>query len=456
MDCGRSLNIALISDYFYPKVGGVESHIYALAQSLAKRHHRVVVITHAYPPRRGVRWLPNGVKVYYLPVQPLPPTHVHATLPNFFTALPYLRSIYVREQIDIVHAHAALSALGMEGIMHARTMGLKAIFTDHSLFGLGNMAEIWGNKMLKGCLSDVEAVICVSHTGKENTVLRGALDPNIVYVIPNAVVASQFRPSEPIRPTPKILTIVCITRFVYRKGIDLLIAALPKVCALHSDVQFLIGGDGPKIVELDQMRDKHQSLLRDRVQLLGPVKHEDVRTVLSRAEIFLNPSLTEAFGIGILEAACAGLFVVSTRVGGVPEVLPPGLIEFAEPEVDDLVQAISRAISHVKAGKHDPMFAFETLKDVYSWGDVAERTERVYEEAIKTDQPPVVERLRRYYGTGRVFGIIMCVIVMVDYMWLAVLDWWSPRCRIELAPKFDLDKWRRVCAEEIEKIREPR
>lgn len=55
---------------------------------------------------------------------------------------------------------------------------------------------------------------------------------------------------------------------------------------------------------------------------------------MSQAQIFLNPSLTEAFGIGILEAACAGLFVVSTRVGGVPEVLPPGLVEFAEPDVD--------------------------------------------------------------------------------------------------------------------------
>ncbi|GAA5907873.1 phosphatidylinositol N-acetylglucosaminyltransferase SPT14 [Sporobolomyces salmoneus] len=450
---GSTLNIALISDYFYPKVGGVESHIYALAQSLAKRHHRVVVITHAYPPRCGVRWLPNGIKVYYIPVQPLPPTHVHATLPNFFTALPYLRSIYLREQIDIVHAHAALSALGMEGIMHARTMGIKAVFTDHSLFGLGNMAEIWGNKMLKGCLSDVEAVICVSHTGKENTVLRGALDPSIVHVIPNAVVASQFRPAEPIPPIPEILTIVCITRFVYRKGIDLLIAALPKVCALHSDVQFLIGGDGPKIVELDQMRDKYQTLLRDRVRLLGPVKHENVRSILSQAQIFLNPSLTEAFGIGILEAACAGLFVVSTRVGGVPEVLPPGLIEFAEPEVDDLVQAISRAIHHVKAGKHDPLFAFTTLRDVYSWTDVAERTERVYTEAMKVDRVPVVERLRRYYGTGRIFGIIMCVIVIVDYFWLALLDWWSPRSKIDLAPKFDLEKWRKICEEEIEKCK---
>lgn len=90
---------------------------------------------------------------------------MHATLPNFFTSFPWIRSILVRESIDIVHAHAALSALGMETIMHARTLGIKAVFTDHSLFGLGNMAEIWGNKMLKACLSDVEAVICVSHTG---------------------------------------------------------------------------------------------------------------------------------------------------------------------------------------------------------------------------------------------------------------------------------------------------
>ncbi|GAA5887490.1 hypothetical protein JCM16303_003435 [Sporobolomyces ruberrimus] len=453
MSTAPPLNIALISDYFYPKVGGVESHIYALAQSLVKRNHRVIVITHAYPPRCGVRWLPNGIKVYYIPVQPLPPTHVHATLPNFFTALPYLRSIYLREQIDIVHAHASLSALGMEGIMHARTMGIRTVFTDHSLFGLGNMAEIWGNKMLKGCLSDVEAVICVSHTGKENTVLRGALDPKIVHVIPNAVVASQFRPSEPIPPVPPILTIVCITRLVYRKGIDLLIAALPKVCALHSDVQFLIGGDGPKIVELDQMRDKYQTLLRDRVQLLGPVKHEDVRSLLSRAQIFLNPSLTEAFGIGILEAACAGLFVVSTRVGGVPEVLPSRLIEFAEPEVDDLVQAISRGINHVKSGKHDPLYAYETLKDVYSWTDVAERTEKVYRSSLEVERVPVVERLRRYNGTGRVFGIIMCIIVMVDYVWLALLDSWDPREKIDPAPKFDLEKWRKICEEEVEKMK---
>lgn len=71
--------------------------------------------------------------------------------------------------------------------------------------------------------------------------------------------------------------------------------------------------------------------------------------VLTRGQIFLNTSLTESFGIATLEAACAGLYVVSTRVGGVPEILPlgrteapdsteehdeEGMIMFAAPEED--------------------------------------------------------------------------------------------------------------------------
>jgi len=48
----------------------------------------------------------------------------------------------------------------------------------------------------------------------------------------------------------------------------------------------------------------------------------------------MNTSLTEAFGIAILEAACTGLYVVSTRVGGIPEILPEDMISFANPDED--------------------------------------------------------------------------------------------------------------------------
>ena len=61
--------------------------------------------------------------------------------------------------------------------------------------------------------------------------------------------------------------------------------------------------------------------LQHRVQLTGPVSHAGVRHVLVRGHIFLNTSLTEAFCMAIVEAAAAGLLVVSTDVGGVPEVL---------------------------------------------------------------------------------------------------------------------------------------
>ena len=59
-----------------------------------------------------------------------------------------------------------------------------------------------------------------------------------------------------------------------------------------------------------------------------------VLQVLVRGSIFLNTSLTESFGIAILEAACTGLYVVSTRVGGVPEILPEDMISFANPDED--------------------------------------------------------------------------------------------------------------------------
>lgn len=63
----------------------------------------------------------------------------------------------------------------------------------------------------------------------------------------------------------------------------------------------------------------------------------------------MNTSLTESFGIAILEAACAGLYVVSTRVGGVPEVLPSDMISFANPDEDstsapDLHMAVAKRL----------------------------------------------------------------------------------------------------------------
>jgi phosphatidylinositol glycan class A protein len=53
----------MVSDFFYPLIGGVENHIYQLSQCLIERHHKVIVVTHAYDDRVGVRHMTNGLKV---------------------------------------------------------------------------------------------------------------------------------------------------------------------------------------------------------------------------------------------------------------------------------------------------------------------------------------------------------------------------------------------------------
>lgn len=65
-----------------------------------------------------------------------------------------------------------------------------------------------------------------------------------------------------------------------------------------------------------------------------PFRSNTDKEVLSRGQIYLNTSLTEAFGISIIEAASSGLFVVATKVGGVPEILPDNMIEFCRADED--------------------------------------------------------------------------------------------------------------------------
>ncbi|KAN0064660.1 Phosphatidylinositol N-acetylglucosaminyltransferase GPI3 subunit [Thecaphora frezii] len=425
----QSYSIAMVSDFFFPNVGGVEGHIYLVSRALLDLGHKVIVITHAYAPDRvGVRYLSSGLKVYYVPYGVIARQD---TLPNFFSLFPMLRSILVRERVEIVHGHQALSSMAHEGILHARTLGLKTVFTDHSLFGFADAASILTNKLLRFVLSDVDAVVAVSHTGKENTTLRAHLDPRKVSVIPNAVVAEHFLP-DPSRVHPTKLTIVVLSRLMYRKGIDLLITAIPRLCGRHKDLHFLIGGDGPKRVELEQMRERY--MIQDRVELVGTVRQADVRAHLTRGQIFLNTSLTEAFGTGIIEAACAGLFVVSTRVGGVPEVLPDDMIRLARPEEDDVVRAMEDAIAHVRSGRHDPIAYHQALRQMYSWKNVAARLEKVYDTVALEPFPTATERFERYYAGGVVAGKIFCIIVAVDMLFLKILEWFLPVDEIDTPP----------------------
>ncbi|XP_022227015.2 phosphatidylinositol N-acetylglucosaminyltransferase subunit A [Drosophila obscura] len=473
------MRICMVSDFFYPSIGGVEEHVYNLSQMLLSLGHKIVVLTHAYGDCSGIRYLTHGLKVYYLPIKVC---YSQCILPTAVCNLPMLRAVLLRERVEVVHGHSAFSALAHEALMVGSLLGLKTVFTDHSLFGFADLSAALTNNLLEVNLSMVNHAICVSHIGKENTVLRARMAKHRVSVIPNAVDTALFTPDIRQRPSDDTINIVVASRLVYRKGIDLLAGVIPRFKNTHN-VNFIIVGDGPKRDLLEEIREKTN--MQDRVEMVGAVDHVKVRDVLVRGHIFVNTSLTEAYCMAIVEAASCGLQVVSTSVGGIPEVLPKSLILLAEPDIDAIHSAILVAIDrHKKSvssmtqtpasngnipsetdgrGKRrqrkqnpstrDPVSWSQTCSSIpadessqiepvlcpykcndlvetlYNWEDVARRTVRVYDRVLQEQAFTTSELVYAVYQHGSWF----LVFFVVAHFIVRLLDLWRPRSRVEVA-----------------------
>ncbi|KAF5282726.1 hypothetical protein FQR65_LT02723 [Abscondita terminalis] len=368
--------ICMMSDFFYPNMGGVEEHIFNLSQCLLKSGNKVIVVTHSYGKRIGIRYMTNGLKVYYLPIKVV---YNQCVLPTLLCNIPLIRYIFIRENVDIVHGHSAFSALAHEGLLIGNMMGIKTVFTDHSLFGFADASAVVTNKALQISLSASNHCICVSYTGKENTVLRARVNKDRVSVIPNAVDTYRFHPMIHLRSKESI-TIVIISRLVYRKGVDLMAQIVAEMCPKYPEVNFIIGEMGPSD---------------------GYWKKYGKETAYSTefhcwGHIFLNTSLTEAYCMAIVEAASCGLQVVSTKVGGIPEVLPNELIYLTEPTVPALMEGLRTAINDLKGGKNVcPYECNNRIRKLYNWENVTARTEIVYDRISGEKQATVRERFEK-------------------------------------------------------------
>ncbi|KAL6944914.1 hypothetical protein ACO0QE_002356 [Hanseniaspora vineae] len=445
----KRLNIAMVCDFFYPQLGGVEFHIYHLSQKLISLGHNVVILTHSYGKRRGVRYLNKGLKVYYIPYLVL---YRNTTFPTIFTSLPIMRNIFIRESIDIVHSHGSVSTFAHECLFHAGIMDIPSIFTDHSLYGFDNIGVILVNKLLRFSCTLTNRMIAVSNTTKENMCVRTGFDPQKVVVIPNAVVPEDFQPNvdlvaRNVAKAKKFITIVVIQRLFSNKGSELLTHMIPKICQADDKVKFIIAGDGPKFIDFQQMIETFR--LQERVELIGSVPHEKVPEVMRRGDIYLHASLIEAFGTVLVEAASCGLLIVSTMVGGIPEVLPQHMTIFSkETSVACLAEATKRAIDLIRNG-YDTSNFHKEIASMYHWTAVAQKTANVYTKVIlesrakKLSMSDKISRFffrnsaeNRYDGLmARCLYTLCCVVEMLYYAFLEY--YWQPRNTIELARKWE-------------------
>jgi phosphatidylinositol glycan class A protein len=518
--------ICMVTDFFHPNKGGVETHILSLSESLQRLGHKVVVVTHAYDDdlHRGETVLDSiGLKVYYLP---LPVCYDQVILPTACSWLASFRRILTSENISIVHGHQSTSTMCHEGLLFARVLGYRVCYTEHSLFGLTDTSSICVNAILNMTLRDIDHAIAVSNACKESLAVRSRVKYEHISTIPNAVDALKFRPdaeasftleevssnfNASANPTIKIskcreiereakttsssarhlqtsystrtITVVMICRLEYRKGIGLFAAALPQICAAHPTVRFLIGGDGRMRCLLDETVLEHG--LGDRVELLGELDHSMVRSVLLRGHLFLNTSYTESFGVALLEAAACGLHVVSTCVGGIPEVLPPDMITFTSPEdatsSESLVDALTRGLAKLaredkyilaSANTISPenvspsreiqsvnrsgcegaeneceetkptymrmlracanvryemaLVRHRRITGLYSWTQTAMSTVKVYDAITAMPTPTPWRSLRHYMSAGPVSGPFICALFLLLSLVRYLLDWSQP------------------------------
>lgn len=401
------------------------------------------MITHSYGDRKGIRYMTNGLKVYYLPIRVF---YNQCILPTMICNIPILRNIFIREQIQIIHGHSAFSALAHEAMQIGALMGLRAVFTDHSLFGFADLSAVVTNKFLQMGSSFCNHYICVSHTGKENTVLRARMKASNVSVIPNAVDTLLFTPNPANRGYEKI-TIVVVSRLVYRKGIDLLSGIIPQF-KNRQDIDFIIAGDGPKRELLEEIREK--TGMQDRIQMLGALEHAEVREVLTKGHIFLNTSLTEAYCMAIVEACSVGLHIVSTKVGGIPEVLPESLnVILTQPDVTSLVNALNETIERIKRfrkgeSKSDeitcPFVINQRVSNLYNWSNVSMRTEKIYRKVLQEPTQDLKSYMLNVLNRSGVY--LYLLVISLCYLILKFLDWYQPADLIDICPNYN-DQLRR-------------
>ena len=205
-------------------------------------------------------------------------------------------------------------------------------------------------------------------------------------------------------------------------------------------MDFVIGGDGSKLLHVQEMMERER--LQSRVELVGRVPHDQVRQVLVRGRVFLNCSLTESFCIAILEAASCGLLVVSTNVGGVPEVLPPDMILLAEPNVASMVATIQQAVERQQqnCSRSDPWETHARVRRMYSWKRVAAETAAVYDTVLLQEGEKERKRLRNrlvaYFQSlgGGLSGMVACALALIVQMWLYAVEWWIPQHKIDRVP----------------------
>lgn len=361
--------IVLISrDYPPGHSGGIATFYKNLAESLAASGQQVHVVT-ASDAVSHVR-LENGVWVHSMQVQHRMRTtealsrRIPPAIWNWSaTALEEVRRIASLRPVDVVEAPiwdcegAALLLDGRWPLITSLQTSLHFWLQQHpELRNDPQWMHDFGTPMLaleQELMQNSHAVRAISHAIRRDieSAYGFEFNPTRVMVIPLGLHQAQSAHARPPAQSAS-LTILYVGRLEARKGIDVLLAAIPQLLARYPQIRFRIVGDhtipqpGQTSTYRDAWLSQHgKQAWRHRVTFEGRVDDSTLQEAYRSCDIFVAPSRFESFGLVFLEAMRFGKPVIGCNAGGMPEVVSNGVTGLLPPAGDST--ALAAAISQL-------------------------------------------------------------------------------------------------------------
>ncbi|MGW7819774.1 glycogen synthase [Streptomyces puniciscabiei] len=381
------MRVGLLTREYPPDVyGGAGVHVEFLARELATL---VDLEVHCWGEGRGV-----GV-VRHRPWSVLDGTN--DALRTFSVDLSIAAALEGRE---LVHSHTWYANLA--GHVAKLLYGVPHVVTAHSLEPLRpwKAEQLGGGYALSGwaertATEAADAVIAVSGAMREDILAcYPALDPARVHVVHNGIDTHLYRPDhgtdaltrhgiDPARPY-----VLFVGRITRQKGVPHLLRAARDI---DPGVQVVLCAGAPDTPEIDrEFRELFEELSRARAGVFWipqMLPRPEVIQLLTRAAVFVCPSVYEPLGIVNLEAMACGTPVVASRVGGIPEVVDDGrtgvLVEVDDGFEAGLARALDTVLGDPEAARRMGEAGRERAVGEFGWDAVARRTAALYEEVLK-------------------------------------------------------------------------
>jgi glycosyltransferase involved in cell wall biosynthesis len=365
------VRIAIATDWFAPRRGGIEAQLAQLCSGLQERGHDVVVLTST----------PGASSTAGLEVR-----SVGTALPRVHLALsPSVLADLQRELargFDVVHAHVSVvSPVGYSAAAVARTLRLPTVLTFHSILrqkklllrALDMLANLSASAVRWTAVSELVA-----------TQLRSALQGAEVEVLSNGIDLAFWSHASAIASghDRSAVTLISAMRLDRKKRPRQLLAAFARAASDAAVPALLIVvGEGP---ERPAMERDIRALGLDRgtarVEMPGWLLPESLRSLYADADGFVLASTRESFGIAALEAAAAGLPVIAMAAAGCREFIAQLPNGFLCRDDEELARTLAQFITKPAERSTDDPVGGPLRR--YDWPAVLAKHEAVYVDAI--------------------------------------------------------------------------